>query len=284
MLKRLLLVLSILLVFMIYFASLQDKEMNVQNENSSDVQIHFLSTGNSDCILIVSDKVMMIDAAGEDDESYIIQYLEDLKINKIDYLLSTHPHADHIGSMDAVIRNFKIDNLIMCEGINHTKEYYDFQAAVEEKNLTKHFPIEDMIIRLGEDVEIVFMNCLIPDTDDKNDWSIVTELRAGDVKALFMGDAQLFTEKKISSKVSDVDILKVGHHGDITSSSQKFLDAITPEYAVITTGKNTYGHPSDIVLKQLENMDVKVYRTDLDGDVVFEISNNRIIHSGISNE
>ena len=120
------------------------------------------------------------------------------------------------------------------------------------------------------------MNCILPDTKYKNDWSIVTELNVGEIKALLMADAQVMTEYKFLDKLSEVDILKVGHHGDITSSSVEFINKVNPKYVVVTTGKNDYGHPSDEILNRYKKIDAKIFRTDFDGNVVFEIGTDEI--------
>ena len=267
-------IISILVALISVGCSYKDNK-NIQNEIKK-VELHILNTGNSDCILIKSDKVMLIDAAENDDEAYITKYLKELNIEKIDYLLSTHPHADHIGGMDAICNNFEIKEMYICEGQNNTKEYDELLDSLKKNDINPIIPKEDETISLGANTTIKFMNCILPDTKDKNDWSIVTELNVGEIKALLMADAQVMTENKLLDKLSKVDILKVGHHGDITSSSVEFINKVNPKYVVVTTGKNDYGHPSDEILNRYKKIDAKIFRTDFDGNVVFEIGTDEI--------
>ena len=267
-------IISILVALISVGCSYKDNK-NIQNEIKK-VELHVLNTGNSDCILIKSDKVMLIDAAENDDETFIMKYLKEHNIEKIDYLLSTHPHADHIGGMDAICNNFEIKEMYICEGQNNTKEYDELLDSLKKNDINPIIPKEDETISLGANTTIKFMNCILPDTKDKNDWSIVTELNVGEIKALLMADAQVMTENKLLDKLSKVDILKVGHHGDITSSSVEFINKVNPKYVVVTTGKNDYGHPSDEVLNRYKKINAKIFRTDFDGNVVFEIGIDEI--------
>lgn len=263
-LKRLL---FILILFGLLISSLKTQNFY----EVSDTQIHFLNTGNSDCIFIQSDKNILIDAAENDDESYIIQYLRRLGIKKLDYVLSTHPHADHIGSLDAIIKEFPISELLICEGTNTTKEYKDFMNAIDMVGGEPQYPYENRILNLGQNVTLKLMNCILPNTSDKNDWSIVSELVAGGKKILLMADAQMKTEDNLMHQFKQVDVLKAGHHGDITSSSEEFINKIKPKNVIITTGENPYGHPSPIVLDRFNDINATVYRTDVDGTIICDI-------------
>ena len=191
--------LFILLLFCLTACELksQNNESKNINEEISHTQVHFLSTGNSDCIFIQSDKNVLIDAAENDDEGYIIQYLRRLGIKKLDYVLSTHPHADHIGSFDAIVKEFKINEFLLCEGTNTTKEYKDFMNAIDMVGGKIQVPYENRILNLGQNVTLILMNCILPDTEDKNDWSIVSELVAGGKKILLMADALMKTDDNL---------------------------------------------------------------------------------------
>lgn len=248
---------------------------------ASNVTVHFLNTGNSDCIFVQGDKNLLIDAGENDDEEFIVDYLQDLNVSKLDYVLSTHPHADHIGGMDAVVRNFDIDDFLICKGENFTKEYREMMYELEMKDVNSFTPEEDFTISLGNGVDVKFMNCELPDTEDKNDWSIVAELICEERKVLLMADAQILTEQTLLPKLGDIDVLKAGHHGDISSSSQSFIDKVLPEYVVVTTGENPYGHPSIEVLQRFQNKGAEVLRTNEKGTIVMNIKGNNISFENI---
>lgn len=275
------------IAFMLVACGVKQEKQEMPKENkekTSDVQVHFLNTGNSDCIFIQSDKNILIDAAENDDEKYIIQYLNELGVKQLDYALSTHPHADHIGSIDAIIKEFPISELLVCEGTNTTKEYKDFMNAVDEVGIEIQTPYENRILDLGNNVKLKLMNCNLPDTDDKNDWSIISELISGEKRVLLMADAQILTENTFMNQFQDVDVLKAGHHGDITSSSEEFLKKVMPEHVIVTTGENPYGHPSRLVLERFKNINANVYRTDKDGAIICTIKNGNEIKIEKKNE
>ena len=269
--KKLMLLISVLVMICCLFKC-------VVIPNHDKLKIHILDTGNSDCIFIESEKSLLIDGAEEDDEIYIIEYLKELGVDKINYVLSTHPHADHIGGLDAILNSFEIDELLMCEGKNTTKEYEALMESIESNAIKYKVPKENETVLLGKGNEVVLINCVLPNIEDKNDWSIVAKLNCGNKKTLFMADAQALVEEKYQSQWEQVDILKVGHHGDITSSSEKFVNKVKPQYAVITTGENPYGHPSAEVLNRYKNVGSNILRTDELGTVVFTIQNNQITY------
>ena len=210
---------------------------------------------------------MLIDAGNNEDGEMLVNNLKQLNVEKIDYLIGTHPHEDHIGGMDNIINNFEIGTIYMPNVQTNTKTFEDVLDAVSNKNLKIETPKVNDTFLLGE------ANCKIlsvtDDEDNLNQSSIVIQLNFKDLSYLFMGDAEKEIEESID--VGKVNILKVGHHGSDTSSSLDFINKIAPEVSIISVGKdNSYGHPSDDVIKRLENIGSKVYRTDEVGNIFIE--------------
>lgn len=245
------------------------------NRSSSKTEIHFISTGNSDCILIKAEKNVLIDGGQNDDEKRIVEYLNQQNVKKIDYLVSTHPDADHSGGLDAVVNHVEIGETFVCNGDSNTKTYQDFIQALAAKKLTPAVPLENKKFEIGKNTYIQFYNAKST-AKEVNDLSLVTLLVSGNKKALFTGDASVDVEKKIMSELPEVDILKVGHHGSRSSTCLEFLKKIKPKYAVICTGKNSYGHPTDQVLSNLKECNVETHRTDQEGNIIFTLDNNQI--------
>lgn len=252
-----------------------NSEQVVQNI-STDSEVHFLDTGNSDSILIkCNGRNILIDGGENNDEELIINYLKDQGVYKIDYIIATHPHADHIGGLDAVIKSIDVENLLVANGEANTKTYRDFIEAAASKGLNPSVPIEGAKFYLGDDSHIEIFNT--NGGENTNEQSLVTLFTNGYDKFLFTGDAERGTEKEILDKMEDVDVLKVSHHGSKTSSSDEFLEKVNPEYAVITVGKNNiYKHPSKETMERLEKNNIKVYRTDECGNIIFKSSGNGV--------
>ena len=238
------------------------------SNNNTSLKTYFFNVGQADSILIQNnEKNMLIDAGNNEDGEMLVNNLKQLNVEKIDYLIGTHPHEDHIGGMDNIINNFEIGTIYMPNVQTNTKTFEDVLAAVSNKNLKIETPKVNDTFLLGE------ANCKIlsvtDDEDNLNQSSIVIQLNFKDLSYLFMGDAEKEIEESID--VGKVNILKVGHHGSDTSSSLDFINKIAPEVSIISVGKdNSYGHPSDDVIKRLENIGSKVYRTDEVGNIFIE--------------
>ncbi len=244
---------------------------------ASNIKIHFIDTGNSDCTFIQSrDKNMLIDGGNNNDEQRIVNYLNDLGIRKIDYLVSTHPDADHCGGLDAAVTNFEIGQSYVSNGSSDSKTYRDFIYSLSSKGLTPAVPLEDTAIELDGDTNVKFYNTQA--TGEGNELSLVALLTSGDHQMLFMGDATEKVEKSILDKIpNSIDILKVSHHGSKTGTSEELLDSISLKYAVIECGKNNkYEHPNKEVLDRLDDSDAKVFRTDKKGNIIFTTDKDKI--------
>lgn len=250
---------------------------NLEENNNSEVikvseaEIHFIDTGNSDSILIKQGgENALIDAGDNNDEELVVSYLRNHGVSKLKYVYSTHPDADHCGGLDAVLDNIEVENVFVANGSADTKTYRDFINSVANKGLRPGVPLLGSEHKLGTSVLKVVS---VANTNDVNNNSIVLLYTNGNDKLLFMGDAGKEIESNIN--VGDVDLIKIGHHGSDTSTSASFIDRISPEYAVILTGKNNkYGHPYESVMSLLQSRKIKVHRTDECGTIVFKSSGN----------
>ena len=238
--------------------------------------IYYLDVSQGDSSLIrYKNEAILIDTGGsvsfkEDEwkkkkEYHItdstITFFKSIGVSKIDYLILTHGDADHLGDSLNLLENFKVKKIILNNGEINT---YEKKLQKYKNKITKEY---------NSKINIKFLNTKI--YDNENDNSIVIYLNIHNIKFLFMGDASINVEKEILEKynLTNVDFLKVGHHGSDTSSGKEFIDEINPKYSIISGGKdNRYGHPKDKVLNNLSNS--KIYRTDLNGTIVIKINSN----------
>ena len=230
-------------------------------------KIHFINTGNSDAILIENNsQFALIDTGDTDDDDKLKSYLQRQGVKRLEYLVLTHYHADHIGGADTVITDFEVGITLVPNGDADTKVYRDYITALSNKGLQPSVPLESSIFNLGS-ATLTFYNTAGGNSNENNN-SLVVLYENGEDRALFTGDAEAEVESKLS--VGDIELLKVGHHGSKTSSSISFINQLQPEYAVILTGQpNQYGHPHEETLSLFESKGIPVYRTDEQGDIVF---------------
>lgn len=246
--------------------------MAVDTIQAEDVllRVDFLNVGQADCALLSTNgHYMVIDGGNNGDADTILSYLEGQGVEKLDAVVGTHPHEDHIGSLDAIINHFDVDAVYMPKIMHTSKTFEDVLDAVANKGLKIKSPSPgDTIDFNGLEIEV-----LGPQREykDFNNNSIVLKVNAGETAFLFTGDAEETVEKDILQADYDLqaDVLKVGHHGSSTSSSQAFLQAVKPKYAVISVGVgNSYHHPEEEALQRLQSIGAEIYRTDLQGNIV----------------
>ena len=245
----------------------------------SNYHIYYLDVNQGDSSLLISpykSTVIMIDTGGLLFSDYhissnVILFLKSFGINKIDSLIITHGDYDHMGEAINLVNNFKVEKLIFNCG-----EFNDLEKELIKVLDKKKIPYYSCIKKLNiDDNKIYFLNNELYDNENDNSSVIYTELN--NHKFLFMGDAGIEVEEDLIEKydLQDIDILKVGHHGSKTSTSEKFIDSINPKYSIISVGKNNrYGHPNKEVLNVLE--DSKIYRTDIDGSIMFKINKYKL--------
>lgn len=243
-----------------------DYENNIVQEEKDGVEVHFIDVGQADCILVKEkDKSMLIDAGNNDDGKEIVSYIKDLGINKIDYLIATHAHEDHIGGIDNVIEAFEIGKMFMPEKMTTTKTFEEVLDSVEEKDVYLETPeIGDIFYINDAKCEVMSIDS---NAEELNQTSIVIQMNYGSNSFLFMGDAETANEN--ARNWNDIDVLKVGHHGSNSSSSERFLNQVKPEISIIQVGEdNKYNLPTSKTLNKLEKINSKIYRNDLNGNII----------------
>ena len=263
-----------------------DEEEDTNNVLVDDdiLEVYFLDVGQAESILINSQgEYMLIDAGNNKDGKKLVNYLNSLNIKEFKHVVGTHAHEDHIGGMDNIINNFKINNFYMPDVETTTKTFLDVLTSLEKKNITFKTPKIGTKLKLGNStVEVLYIG---NDIENINDNSIVLRLVYKDTSFLFMADASSDVEKQLLNKSIESDVLKVGHHGSTYSSSAEFLNIVKPKYAVIMCGKNNdYYYPHEGVLKRLAKVNAKIYRTDELGTIVAKSDGKNIEFTNIETD
>lgn len=243
--------------------------------------VHFIDVGQGDCTLVMSGgKTLLIDAGEAEYGSDVCSYLKAQGVTRLDYIIATHPHSDHIGGLAKVISTYEVGTLITSrtpDDITPTgKSYMNFLNAVKENGCGLTEAVVGDSYSLGN-AEFEIIAPLSDESDDLNNYSVVCMLTCEGGKILFTGDASKDEEKDILDNNSniDADILKVGHHGSSSSSTKKFLAEVTPEFCVIMCGAdNSYNHPNESTVKRLKEYTNEIYRTDLQGTIVCTADEN----------
>jgi len=237
-------------------------------------KVHFIDAGQGDAILVeAGDADILVD--GGPSGSAVLSYLAGQHVPDIDLLVATHPHADHVGGLDDVLAQYEVREVWTNGATATTQTYKDFAAAVAAEGAVEREIKRGYSTQFGG-MTLTALDPVDPLTGDANGDSIVLRLSCGSVDVLLAGDATADSEASMladPSLVLGADVLKVGHHGSSTSTTNAFLDAVTPKDAVISVGAgNTYGHPAQDTLNRLAAHGATIYRTDLNGTVVLTLT------------
>lgn len=249
-----------------------------KTQGPSELTVHFMDVGQGDAILLAcGGEYMLIDAGDNSQGTAVQNYLSKQGVKTLKYVVGTHPDADHIGGMDVVLYKFNCNTVMMLDVEGDTATYRDVLDTMKEKGYRNTVPKEGDSYTLG-DARFMIAG---PDREyeDTNNNSIVIRMTHGENSFLFTGDMEEEAENDIlRGKVSlKTDVLKVGHHGSRSSSSEAFLEAVSPSYAVISCGEdNSYGHPHAQTLNALRKMGVQVFRTDEQGTVIASSDGSKI--------
>lgn len=251
---------------------------------TGEMQVHFIDVGQGDSTLIVTEKkVVLIDSGETEYGNTVIEYIEKLGISKLDIVIGSHPHSDHIGSLSQVVDKFDVDRLILPkmtkDMIPDTVCYTNLIRSADKKKAKVSFVRGGEELVLSDDCRIDIL-APVSDYDDLNNYSVVCKLIHGENSFLFTGDIETSAEYDVVESGADLsaDVLKVPHHGSATSSSYKFLKTVRPTYAVISVGSpNDYGHPNKAVFERYKEFECKRYRTDVNGDIVFKSDGVKLI-------
>lgn len=245
---------------------------SIQTDKSSLLQVHFINVGQADSILVIAPngQTILVDGGNTDDGPEVVSYLKSQGVKELSAVVATHPHEDHIGGLDTVIHSFPPKQVYMTNGPSNTKTFEDFLTAVKASGAK--------VIRVKAEVKLdvpglsgVFLAPNSDQYEDLNNYSAVLKITFGKVSFLLTGDAEDISEAEMLKHRLDLQatVLKVGHHGSTSSTTNAFLKAASPKYAVISVGlNNDYGHPTQVTLNKLANARVHVYRTDQEGTVV----------------
>ena len=243
-----------------------------------EMEVHFIDVGQADCALLASGgHFMLIDGGNNDDAEHIVTYLQNAGVKKLDLVVGTHPHEDHIGSLDAAIEAFDIGAVYMPDVSADTETYRDVLDAVKGKGLQVQHPVPgDVLDFNGLPVEIFGP---VKEYSNLNNHSIVLRVSVGETAFLFTGDVEIEGEYDILEQGFDIsaDVLKVSHHGSSGSSVEEFLAYTDADYAVISVGEgNIYDHPEAVTLKRLQNYGMEIFRTDEQGTIVCDTDGKNI--------
>ncbi|WP_027640965.1 ComEC/Rec2 family competence protein [Enterocloster clostridioformis] len=249
---------------------LPDKGSSITAPSGSGLDVHFIDVGQGDSILAESDgHYMLIDAGENDQAGTVISYLKAEGVTKLDYVIGTHPHSDHIGGLDKVIDTFPVDKVFLPPVEHTTKTFEDVLDSIASRGLKITKPKPGDSYDLGN----ASFTILSPVKDygkDLNNWSVGIRLTYGDNSFVMCGDAENQAEEDIlnSGAVLKADVLKAGHHGSSTSTSNAFLKKVSPSWVVIQCGKgNSYGHPHKETMEKLKKAGCQILRTDEEGTI-----------------
>ncbi|MFY9483991.1 MAG: MBL fold metallo-hydrolase [Tissierellaceae bacterium] len=268
----------ILILFLLAGCSLTiETQAGPPISEESFLKVHFIDVCQGDATLIQQinqDNTynMLIDAGNNGDGEYLVEYLKDQGVETLDHIIGTHPHSDHIGGLDDVIKGFQVGAIIMPKVMANTRTFEEVMEAVSDKGLSITSPVPGTSYPLGE----AEFTILAPNSDDYaslNDYSIANRLVFGSNSFIFTGDAEALSEEEILNNFNKrdlaSDVFKLAHHGSSTSNTEDFLEAINPSYGIISCGQdNSYGHPHREIMAQLKARNILVFRTDLHGTIV----------------
>ena len=242
----------------------------------ADLQVHFLDVGQGDCTIVLCDgEAMVIDGSPASASSFVYSYIRNtLELQHIDYVISTHPHLDHVYGLSSVLNAAPVD-LILTPVLKWDSKAFDSMLKYAEMQGTPlSVPQEGDTLQLGN-ATVTILHCW-PEAIDygrTNDSSIVVRIDYGQTSFIITGDAEDWSEYMMidSGMNMKADVLRIAHHGSNTASTMEFLRAVQPEYAVISVGKdNGYGHPHQEVLGRLANINAKILRTDELGTIIMK--------------
>lgn len=259
-------------------------------DNDGQLVVHFLDVGQGDSefVELPNGQCMLIDASVSSYGDKIVETIEGYGYSEIDYLVATHPHADHIGGMNDVVESFEIGEIYMPKATSSSKTFEGLLTAISDKGLQINAASAGKTICSDAETKIEILAPNSESYDDTNNYSAVIKVTYGKNSFLFTGDAEELSEDEMldySYGKLSADVLKVGHHGSNTSSSEAFLQAVSPMYGVISCGAgNSYGHPHKETISRLNDLDVEYYRTDINGTVTISCNGNDVFDIECENE
>jgi competence protein ComEC len=261
----------------------QNEEKAASADKNKELTVTMLDVGQGDAILIkTAEQTVLIDTSDLDEQEKLRAELKKAQVKRIDKLILTHPHADHIGGVDGVVlKDYEVGEVYDNGMPSKSKLYLNYMKKLKQKNIPRHALTAGDVLDLGGGVsfkvlsppkEVVEKGSKSTDNHDPNNESVVGKLIFGNFSMMFTGDAEQQAEKvMVDNFAGDLrsTLLKAGHHGSKTSSSAAFLRAVQPEGVLISCGAgNDYGHPHKQTMKKYQSLKLKIYETDLNGTIV----------------
>ncbi|MCK1989268.1 MBL fold metallo-hydrolase [Lysinibacillus fusiformis] len=264
------LIVVLLCIFLLAGCTEAVKTEQVPVTAGHEMRVHFIDVGQGDSILIESPngKTMLIDGGVKGAGQQVVSYLKELGVNKLDQVVATHPDADHIGGLIPVLQTIPIEQFYDSGKVHTSQTFEEMLMAIDQKNIPYYVPKTGDLIEFDKDVTVKVLNANEHATDN-NDASIVLKVAYGNVSFLLTGDAGIALEKEMMQNDVTATILKAGHHGSNTSSSEEFIRAVKPEVAILSYGEdNKYGHPHAEVVDRLQAMGSNIYATAESGTII----------------
>ena len=279
--KFIYLLLGLLIVAITNLINITDDSYAINNDENILVA-HFIDVGQGDAnfIELPNKKNILIDAGEIEYGTDVTNYIKQLGYDKIDYVIGTHPHTDHIGGLIDVINNFKVDNIYMPKISSNTSTYLNLLKTIKNNNLTITTAKEGLIVVDEDNLKVTILSPTKDYYDNLNDYSIILKIEYNDIALLYMGDASKEVEKDLLY-LNDIDVIKIGHHGSKTSSSRDFVNKLSPKYGIIEVGSNNkYNLPNNEIIKRWECVGTKLYRTDINGNIILKTDGKNITIKG----
>ncbi|EGT3617385.1 MBL fold metallo-hydrolase [Clostridium perfringens] len=282
MFKKILAIISTITVLSFVGCGAQNSNTNKKTTQvqGSGMSVTYLNVGQGDSELIqVNGKNMLIDAGTNAGAQDLVKDLKNRGINTIDIAIATHPHEDHIGGMDEVLENFDVKSFYAPKVAHTTKTYENMLKAVKNEGLKIKQIKEGTDIDLGKDTKVQVYSPVKTDYEELNNYSPVMKISYGKNSFMFTGDAETLVEQEVLNEHKDLkaDVLKLGHHGSHSSTSEPFLKAVNPSIAIVSCGKdNKYGHPHKETMSSLKKAGVTVYETFRDGDITITSNGEKL--------
>lgn len=253
-----------------------------QQVAEGELMLTMIDVGQADSFLLMQDgKTALVDCGKRSTGKNVVEYLNSIGVTKLDYVFGTHPHEDHMGGMYEVISNFEIGQIIIPKvekGVVTSNWYMKLMNEISTNNYNVIYPDVEAVYELG-DAYIQVLGPVTKFPTDINNYSTVLKVSFGEMDVIMTGDAEKEVEEEILAygHYLDAEILKVGHHGSDTSTTEELLDAISPDYALISAGLgNKHEHPTKSTMEKLEERNIEVYRTDENGTVTAIITSNNV--------
>ena len=261
------------------------------HSQSDQLSLHMIDVGQGDSLLVITPEgnTILIDAGDPTQGDRVVAYLRRQGVTRIDHLVVSHPHGDHIGGLDAVLNTLPVSRVYMPPVIHTSQLFENLLHLMSVKNIPLHLIRETTSLFEEETASAAILSTGYDYGDHYNNWSLVVRVTHGEQVFLLTGDAEAEAEDRMLEvfppALLQANVLKAGHHGSASSSTDAFLNTVRPEVVLISCGTgNLYGHPHPAVLERLSNRDIWIYRTDKQGSVVVYSDGNRIYsHTAPSN-